>query len=635
MPYFTKRLCGRGALSLGVSVLAAVALAGCGGNGQPSPLKLDPKASYRFDGWGTSLAWWANAIGHGGPGTGGWQQGQDGQVLDALFGDPERVSTGFAQQPVHPLGLNVLRYNIGASPAGALGDATPRLPSDCQGFRAKGAVPSPVQGAGQPVDLSNDARQVDILLGAKRLIDASNGSGESTILEAFANSPPWWLTGDNCPAGIKGTAPFVGHPEAVGEYARYLVEVVSAFHDKGVDFATIEPFNEPNDGWWGGCRGTSRCQEGANFQPDAQRDVVDALCSELRSSEHTGLATRISANDENDLDNLGKSMPAWRDNACLAQVNVHGYVGLEPYGGGNRAAVRNAVGDTPLWMSEFGSQPCKGKGDAAETCAGMVLSKQIADDLEYLRPRAWVYWQAVEDVGGWGLIQDAHFPTPPARNGDLYPTPRFWALAQYSRYIRGGSTIYPVERPSDELKPDADAPRVVVARTVAGHVAVVATNPADHEQALSLVLSPLASTGSATPQRVSLGGPNPSFSTPQPIQLKDATLTDALPPATITTYLIGPSPAQSPAPAARECPLTPTGEAEGVSALRAAGVSCRYALRFARSSSLCSLSTPTSRASCTDQGWTCAVGPAVSGQGGGIRATCTEGEKRIAWQAGY
>jgi hypothetical protein len=197
--------------------------------------------------------------------------------------------------------------------------------------------------------------------------------------------------------------------------------------------------------------------------------------------------------------------------------------------------------------------------------------------------------------------------------------------------------IYPLDLPADQHEPEDDAPRVVVARSVAGQVAVVATNPADHEQPLSLSLTPLATTGSATPGRVSLDGPDPSFSTPQPIQLEDATLTDTLPAATITTYLIGPSRAQSPgpgAPIARECTMTPTVEAEGVSSLRAAGVSCEYALRFAKRSKLCSPTGPTTSASCTDEGWVCAVGPTLPGQSG-LRASCTKGKNRIAWQAGY
>src|SRR5436305_3504390 len=223
------------------AALVAVAFASCTGNNQPSgPLKLETGASYRFDGWGTSLAWWANVIGAGG----GWQPGDRDQVLRSLFGDPNHVGVTIAQQPIDPLGLNILRYNIGASPpAGAMSD----LPANCRDFRPGAAVPSPVAAPDAPLDLENDARQIDVLREARKLIDASNAPNELTYLEAFANSPPWWLVDDHCPAGTPNAAPFATGGTASDQYARYLVEGLSAFHDQGVVFATIEPFNEPTN----------------------------------------------------------------------------------------------------------------------------------------------------------------------------------------------------------------------------------------------------------------------------------------------------------------------------------------------------------------------------------------------------
>lgn len=48
-----------------------------------------------------------------------------------------------------------------------------------------------------------------------------------------------------------------------------------------------------------------------------------------------------------------------------------------------------------MWISEFGT----GRG-------ALQLAKQIVMDCATLLPAAWVYWQAVEDVGsGWGLLE--------------------------------------------------------------------------------------------------------------------------------------------------------------------------------------------------------------------------------------
>lgn len=52
-------------------------------------------------------------------------------------------------------------------------------------------------------------------------------------------------------------------------------------------------------------------------------------------------------------------------------------------------------GNVPLWVSEFGT----GRG-------ALQLARHIIKDLSTLLPSAWVYWQAVEDLGaGWGLLE--------------------------------------------------------------------------------------------------------------------------------------------------------------------------------------------------------------------------------------
>lgn len=61
---------------------------------EPVRLKLDQSYDH-FEGWGTSLAWWANDLGL-------WKdQAKVSEVMDLVF-DPEKG-----------LGLNIVRYNIG------------------------------------------------------------------------------------------------------------------------------------------------------------------------------------------------------------------------------------------------------------------------------------------------------------------------------------------------------------------------------------------------------------------------------------------------------------------------------------------------------------------------------------------
>ena len=59
-------------------------------------VSIYPEQQYQtIEGWGTTLAWWANIIG-------GWSDSQRNAVADAIF------------NPTTGLGLNVVRYNIGA-----------------------------------------------------------------------------------------------------------------------------------------------------------------------------------------------------------------------------------------------------------------------------------------------------------------------------------------------------------------------------------------------------------------------------------------------------------------------------------------------------------------------------------------
>ena len=103
-----------------------------------------------FEGWGTSLCWWANVVG--------------GYANRSTY-----ASMAFSQ-----LKLNIVRYNIG-------GGENPGI-SNSMEFRAQmqGFQPSPGVW-----DWTADANQRWMLrqafaLGANRV-------------EAFANSPPWWM----------------------------------------------------------------------------------------------------------------------------------------------------------------------------------------------------------------------------------------------------------------------------------------------------------------------------------------------------------------------------------------------------------------------------------------------------------
>jgi hypothetical protein len=460
------------ALLLALVPAPAVGAAALPGAGPvPGAVEVTAQAAYRFQGWGTSLAWWANVVG-------GWQSA--GQVEDALFGLPDRA---------HPnrLGLNVIRYDVGASPVLWCPPAGPasacattpsrdrtlpvadagRVPT-CPSFGPGRAVPALAGGPEQAPDLARDRNQVAVLRAA-----LERGPRDSFALEAFANSPPWWLTVSGCPQGnADATDPRDNlAPADYGAYAQYLASILDAFRRRGIVFDTLDPLNEPENPWGqvnnpytGQPFCTSGCQEGMHFGPEpplrqtpSLGPLLDAVCGRLGAD---GVETRVSTpdgfnpNDTRALLGLTGPLPN-----CVTQVNTHMYDfvfpnGVVPYGQGisiydptGAAGGRQPLAATAqslsrrLWTSEFGTG-----GAPDDVASGLAYSSIIAADLRWLRPAAWVNWQAVEGGGGWGLFEAPSFPL----EGPVTMTKRFFALEQYARFIRPGFEILTALDPLDD-----------------------------------------------------------------------------------------------------------------------------------------------------------------------------------------
>jgi hypothetical protein len=556
-------------------VVATATVTGCQSSASGQALAVDVRDEYRFQGWGVSLAWWAEIAG-GWPGSGGLAG--DASLLEALFGNPDQAvnvpPASPAARPVsyYPLGLNVLRYNIGASPVNPA-NSTPPVPVGCQKFRPGANIPAPQQGRSDPVNPGWDQAQLSVLQDAKNLAAADGAPGEQPILEAFANSPPWWLVANNCPAGNAYTDSLT--PASDAAYANYLVAVLNALHTgEGVDFATIEPFNEPWEpavtdsgspaaGWWGQCwqgKNPKPCQEGANFTPASQGQVAAALCQALRT-DPTPLATKVSAPDGNSPDSTLPDLGAIAHAAtqypgCLTQVSTHSYAGASRYTGTGRLAVAGAASRLPgppsVSASEFGDGKCsQGNGPIPgaaatdhDTCSGVELATQIADDLQGLHPASWVYWTAMEGASGWGLLADTNtnLQTPASLGAGLQLTKRFYAYSQYTRFIRGGSTLYPVT--GSTATPAGNSPnlRVIAATNTSKQIVIVATNPSGGTENLNLSLGglPAPTTARITPYLTSHTTPatqDPAYAA----HLRSGVLTGQVPPDSIATYVITPN----------------------------------------------------------------------------------------------
>jgi len=133
---------------------------------------VDPDNVYvqSFEGWGTALAWGANIVG-------GWSDAKRNAIADLLF------------SPSSGLGLNVVRYHIGA------GQAPDWQALGCAAQRPGSPLPTYSTAPGT-YDWTADANQ-------RWFAQAAKDRGATKWL-AYASAPPYWMTINGCTNGATG-----------------------------------------------------------------------------------------------------------------------------------------------------------------------------------------------------------------------------------------------------------------------------------------------------------------------------------------------------------------------------------------------------------------------------------------------
>lgn len=442
----------------------------------PLTISVSPQQKFQeITGWGTSLAWWANVVG-------GWSPENRDAVMDALF-DPD---TG--------LGLNVVRYNIGG--------VTPTQACSMAGWHPGAAVQS-FQTADGVWDWTKDATQ-------RWVLDAAKARGVDTV-QAFANSAPSWMTVNGCSGGNSGMGNLA--PARYQDYVDYLVEVTDHFRlNWGTTFHTLEPFNEPSQTWPG------TRQEGMGLTTAAQNDILEVLAPAL-----AGSPTAIAANDGVTFDS---AYNAYMSFDPTVQASIDTFT-THAYGGSNRAGIYNdiALGDgKDVWMSEWGAA-----NKTSEIAAALAVSAEILLDQQNLHPSVWAVWQPI--AGGpsnpatdnWGLL---HGSLQPSSDQQITKPARYWAMANYSKFIRQGAIMIGDDNPNTmtAYHPDTDT------------LTIVRTNPTTTAVSNRFNLAGFASLGTAVDRyRTS--------ATESLVELADLPVTneyfdDVNPAQSITTYVI-------------------------------------------------------------------------------------------------
>lgn len=399
-----------------------------------------------FEGWGSSLCWWANRIGY---------DDELAEIAAEAFCDPEKG-----------LGLNILRYNIGGGDDPAHDHIT-RTDSVMPGFWKDPVVDETMGEMSWDYDWEKDFRQVNVL---KKCLAAG---GEEMIVEAFSNSPPYFMTVSGCSSGHELPNKNNLREDAVDDFAAFLADVAEHFDKElGIPFQSMSPMNEPDTRYWSAM---SNKQEGCHIDPgEAQSQILTALRKAL---DEKGLQKIIlSGTDETDIDKQINSLAKLTPEA-LAAI---GRVDTHSYGGSKRKELREAAAAAGknLWMSEVDGGDTY-RNDAGEMGAALWLANRITEDLNGLNPSAWILWQVVDSHissegmnnqqdggmlntsgGYWGTTVMDH------DQKELVLTMKYYAFGQFTRYIRPGSRLLSsAEKMVAAVSPDEKELVVVVLNT--------------------------------------------------------------------------------------------------------------------------------------------------------------------------
>ena len=409
-----------------------------------------------FEGWGTSLCWWANRVGYSEELT---------KKAAGLFFDPEKG-----------LGLNIGRYNIGGGdnvtdkPLSDISDPSDFL-HESHIKRSDSIVPGYATDVTR-IDLSKESKEyyeqnfarADFDCGFAWNYDwnadknqinvlkaAAGSAGSDFIAEAFSNSPPYFMTESGCSSGNRKAAVDNLREDSYRAFACYMADVIEHLSNSGVmTIQSVSPMNEPATNYW---KAFSEKQEGCHFSPGkSQSEIITALNTEL---ENKGIDIVISGSDETSINTAVSSFNKLSDDArsAISRIDTHSYEGDK------RSALKelSEKSGKNLWMSEVDGTYSLGKESGAMEAA-LGFADAIMTDVNGMFPSAWIMWNAADmhidsenefdtltrqeadrilDEGEpfWGIAIADHDAK------ELLVGKKYYGFGQFTRYIRPGYCI--------------------------------------------------------------------------------------------------------------------------------------------------------------------------------------------------
>ncbi|MFH9083956.1 glycoside hydrolase [Streptomyces sp. NPDC017673] len=402
------------ALAVTGALLGSPPASAAGTTGTPAA-EVSPHAAQTIDNIGASGAWWVNDLKNFDPEV-------RARVAGLLFSEDG-------------LDLSAYRYNIGGGGTGVT--YAPRAAEDF--LKPDGGY-----------DWSKDEA-------GRYFLSAAARYGVEDLI-GFVNSAPaaWKTNGKSCGGHLKA--------ENERDFAKYVADVTDHFAQQGVRLDYISPFNEPTNSF------DSCGQEGMLVDVPQRDDIVRALGAEQRARHQKAT---IIADESTSTVKFNSEVPQWISEPgtapYVARLAHHTY---DNPGDADRAQVyeTSRAAGKESWSTEI---CCFGKGGTGwaqeydpTIDGGLNLSRIIYKDFATAHDSAFQWWVALSEMigsdptarndEGWndGLI---YYDPDYAKNGNqtLYFTKRYYALGQYSKFVRPGAALHDVTGAPDGVEVSA------------------------------------------------------------------------------------------------------------------------------------------------------------------------------------
>lgn len=396
------------------------------------PSYYSPFNNSRFEGWGTSIAWWGNRV--------GGEPELTKDAADKIFSDSG-------------LSLDIARYNFGGGDDPShdhINRSDSKVPGYAIDFKRdnEGNIIYDNYGVAEfEYDWTKDQNQRNVAFAALE-------ANPELKIECFSVSPPYFLTYSGCSSGHTDKTKNNLKEEYYDEHAKFIAETARHFKDEwGITFDSCEPMNEPDTSYW---FANSPKQEGCHFDPGkSQSDMYVAMRKALDREGLTDMP--IAGMDETSIDKTVSNISKLSTEALSAidRIDTHSYSGSK------RSELRSKVAalGKGLRMSEVDNGGIKGE-NPGDMGAGLDLAYMILRDMNGMQPSAWVIWDILgyhydsewsytdssgktftetwkpsQSGGIWGVALANH----DTDEVELYQ--KYYVYGQFTKYIEPGDTI--------------------------------------------------------------------------------------------------------------------------------------------------------------------------------------------------